>query len=74
MPIEETIGPMADLVKEGKIRYIGLSEVTVDTLKCAMAVHPIAAVESEFLSFLSSIGQCFNFKEKTAGASFLFLR
>ena len=44
IPIEESIGAFADLVSEGKIRYIGLSEVTVPTLKKAAAVHPITAV------------------------------
>jgi len=47
VPIEETVGAMAQLVAEGKIRHIGLSEVSVDTLKRAHAVHPIAAVQSE---------------------------
>ncbi|MBB3128715.1 aryl-alcohol dehydrogenase-like predicted oxidoreductase [Paenibacillus rhizosphaerae] len=47
-PIEETIGTMADLVKQGKIRYIGLSEVSVDTIRRAHAVHPITAVETEY--------------------------
>ncbi|MBK7338091.1 MAG: aldo/keto reductase [Saprospirales bacterium] len=47
-PIEETVGAMADLVKEGKVRYIGLSEVKGETLKRAHAVHPISAVQSEY--------------------------
>jgi len=47
-PIEETVGAMADLVKEGKVRYIGLSEVNGKTLKRAYAVHPITAVQSEY--------------------------
>lgn len=47
-PIEETVGAMADLVKEGKIGAIGLSEVSVETLKKAHAVHPIAALQSEY--------------------------
>ncbi|GET30899.1 aldo/keto reductase [Prolixibacter sp. SD074] len=47
-PIEETVGAMAELVKEGKVRYLGLSEVSGDTLKRANAVHPITAVQSEY--------------------------
>lgn len=47
-PVEETVGAMADFVKEGKIRYIGLSEYTAETLRKAYAVHPIAALQSEY--------------------------
>ncbi|MBP1972258.1 aryl-alcohol dehydrogenase-like predicted oxidoreductase [Cohnella thailandensis] len=47
-PIEETVGTMADLVKQGKIRYIGLSEAPADLIRRAHAVHPITAVETEF--------------------------
>ncbi|WP_298300387.1 aldo/keto reductase [Hydrotalea sp.] len=47
-PIEDTVGAMADLVKDGKIRGIGLSEVSVETLRKAHAVHPITAVQSEY--------------------------
>jgi aryl-alcohol dehydrogenase-like predicted oxidoreductase len=46
--IEETVGAMAELVKEGKVRYLGLSEVNNDLLRRAYAVHPIAAVQSEY--------------------------
>lgn len=48
IPIEETIGAMSDLVKQGKVRYIGLSECTLDELKRAQKVHKITAVQSEF--------------------------
>jgi aryl-alcohol dehydrogenase-like predicted oxidoreductase len=48
VPIEETVGGMAELVSEGKIRHIGLSEVNADTLRAACAVHPIAALQSEW--------------------------
>ncbi len=48
IPIEESIGAFADLVAAGKIRYIGLSEVTVPTLRRAAAVHPITALQSEY--------------------------
>jgi aryl-alcohol dehydrogenase-like predicted oxidoreductase len=47
-PIEETVGAMAELVAEGKVRYLGLSEVDEDLLRRAHAVHPIAAVQSEY--------------------------
>jgi len=47
-PIEETVAAMAELVKDGKVRAIGLSEVSADTLRRAQAVHPIAAVQSEW--------------------------
>ncbi len=48
VPVEETVGAMAELVKEGKVRYLGLSECSPETLRKANAVHPIAAVESEY--------------------------
>jgi aryl-alcohol dehydrogenase-like predicted oxidoreductase len=47
-PIEETIGAMAELVKEGKIRYIGMSEAAPETLRRAVKVHPIAALQTEY--------------------------
>ena len=47
-PIEETVGAMAQLVKQGKIRGIGLSEVSAETLRKAHAVYPITAVQSEY--------------------------
>lgn len=47
-PIEETVGAMAELVTAGKVRHIGLSEVTADELRRAHAVHPITAVQSEW--------------------------
>ena len=48
VPVEEVVGTMADLVKEGKIRHIGLSEVSVQTLRRACKVHPITAVQTEY--------------------------
>jgi aryl-alcohol dehydrogenase-like predicted oxidoreductase len=48
VPIEESIGALADLVHSGKVRAIGLSEVSAETLRRAHAVHPIAAVQSEY--------------------------
>ena len=47
VPIEDTVGAMADLVKEGKVRAIGLSECSSDTLRRAHAVHPVSALQSE---------------------------
>jgi aryl-alcohol dehydrogenase-like predicted oxidoreductase len=47
-PIEETVGAMAQLVKEGKVRYLGLSEASPQTLRRAVKVHPIAAVQTEY--------------------------
>ena len=49
--IEETVGAMADLVREGKVRYLGLSEVSAETLRRASAIHPIAALQSEYSLF-----------------------
>jgi aryl-alcohol dehydrogenase-like predicted oxidoreductase len=48
VPIEETVGAMAELVAQGKVRHLGLSEVTADELRRANRVHPIAAVQSEW--------------------------
>jgi aryl-alcohol dehydrogenase-like predicted oxidoreductase len=47
-PIEETVGAMAELVQAGKVRYLGLSEASAETIRRAHAVHPIAAVQSEY--------------------------
>ncbi|MFJ8606884.1 aldo/keto reductase [Streptomyces sp. NPDC093675] len=55
VPIEETAGTMAELVREGKVRYLGLSEVTAGELRAAHAVHPIAAVQSEWSLFSRDI-------------------
>ncbi len=50
-PIEETVAAMSDLVKEGKVGYLGLSEVSSETVKRAHAIHPITAVQSEYSLF-----------------------
>jgi len=47
-PIEDTVGAMADLIKAGKVRYLGLSEASAATLERASKVHPIAALQSEY--------------------------
>jgi aryl-alcohol dehydrogenase-like predicted oxidoreductase len=51
-PIEDTVGALAELVKEGKIKYIGLSECSAETLRRAYKVHPIAAVQVNISTFL----------------------
>ncbi|MFF5139744.1 aldo/keto reductase [Streptomyces sp. NPDC013157] len=48
VPIEETVGALAELVAEGKVRHIGLSEASAETIRRANAVHPIAAVQTEY--------------------------
>ncbi|HUC82817.1 MAG TPA: aldo/keto reductase [Flavisolibacter sp.] len=50
-PIEETVGAMAELVNEGKVRYLGLSEMSAETVKKAHAVHPISALQTEYSLF-----------------------
>ena len=55
IPIEETVGVMAELVAAGKVKQLGLSEVTGDELRAAQAVHPIAAVQSEWSLFSRDI-------------------
>jgi aryl-alcohol dehydrogenase-like predicted oxidoreductase len=51
VPIEESVGAMAELVEQGKVRHLGLSEVSAATLRAAAAVHPIAALQSEWSLF-----------------------
>lgn len=48
VPVEDSVGAMAELVKAGKVRYLGLSEVSPETLRRAHAVHPITAIQSEY--------------------------
>ncbi|KUO22536.1 aldo/keto reductase [Streptomyces dysideae] len=55
IPIEETVGVMAELVREGKVKQLGLSEVTGAELRAAQGVHPIAAVQSEWSLFSRDI-------------------
>lgn len=55
VPIEETVGVMAELVREGKVKQLGLSEVTAAELRAAHAVHPIAALQSEWSLFSRDI-------------------
>jgi len=55
VPIEKTVGAMAELVKSGKVRYLGLSECSAETLRRAYAVHPIAAIQMEYSPFALDI-------------------
>jgi aryl-alcohol dehydrogenase-like predicted oxidoreductase len=48
VPIEDTVGAMAELVEQGKVRYLGLSEASADSIRRAVTVHPIAALQSEW--------------------------
>jgi aryl-alcohol dehydrogenase-like predicted oxidoreductase len=48
VPVEEMVGAMADLVREGKVRYLGLSEASANSVRRAHAVHPISALQSEY--------------------------
>jgi aryl-alcohol dehydrogenase-like predicted oxidoreductase len=56
VPIEDTVGAMAELVDAGKVRHLGLSEVNADTLRRAHATHPITALQSEFSLFNRAVG------------------
>jgi aryl-alcohol dehydrogenase-like predicted oxidoreductase len=55
VPIEETVGAMAELVTAGKVRHLGLSEASSDTIRRAVAVHPIAALQTEYSLFSRDI-------------------
>src|SRR5690349_18458390 len=55
VPVEDTVGAMAELVQAGKVRHLGLSEVSPETLRAAHAVHPIAAVQMEYSLFTREV-------------------
>jgi aryl-alcohol dehydrogenase-like predicted oxidoreductase len=55
VPIEETVGAMAELVKQGKVRYLGLSEAAAATIRRAQAVHPIAALQTEYSLWMRDV-------------------
>jgi aryl-alcohol dehydrogenase-like predicted oxidoreductase len=55
VPIEESVGAMAELVHAGKVRHLGLSEVSAETMRAAVRVHPIAALQSEWSLFTRGI-------------------
>lgn len=57
VPIEETVGAMADLVAQGKVRYLGLCEVSEATLRKACAIHPISAVQAEYSLWTRDVEQ-----------------
>jgi aryl-alcohol dehydrogenase-like predicted oxidoreductase len=57
VPIEETVGALAVLVQEGKVRYIGLSEAGPDTIRAAHAVHPVSAVQTEYSLWTRDVEQ-----------------
>ena len=57
VPLSETVGAMSDLVNEGKVRYLGLSEVSAASLKTANSVHPITALQSEYSIWVRDIEQ-----------------
>jgi len=71
VPVEETVGAMAELVKEGKVRYLGLSECTPDDLKKAHAVHPISAVQSEYSLLTRGVEDAILPLTKELGITFL---
>ncbi|MGI8650475.1 MAG: aldo/keto reductase [Rubrobacter sp.] len=54
-PIEETVGAMAELVEAGKVRYLGLSEAGIETIRKANSVHPISALQSEYSLFTREV-------------------
>lgn len=55
IPVEETIGAIADLVKEGYVKHIGITQVDADTLRRANSVHPISFIETEYSLFNRSM-------------------
>src|SRR5512132_4187630 len=55
VPIEETVGAMAELVKQGKVRYLGLSEAAAPTIRRAHALHPIAALQTEYSLWMRDV-------------------
>jgi len=55
VPIEETVGAMGELVEQGKVRYLGLSEAGADTVRRAHAVHPISALQTEYSLFTRDV-------------------
>jgi aryl-alcohol dehydrogenase-like predicted oxidoreductase len=57
VPIEESVGAMAELVEQGKVAHIGLSEVNAETLRAANAIHPITALQSEWSLFTRDLEQ-----------------
>ena len=68
VPIEETVGAMAELVAAGKVRHLGLSEASAETIRHAHAVHPITALQSEYSLFTRDIERLDGLSARTTGA------
>jgi aryl-alcohol dehydrogenase-like predicted oxidoreductase len=71
VPIEDAVGAMADLVKAGKVRHLGLSEVSPETLQRATRIHPIAAIQSEYSLMSREPESAMLDACRTAGATFV---
>ncbi|MEU7169816.1 aldo/keto reductase [Streptomyces morookaense] len=71
VPMEESVGAMAELVQEGKVRHLGLSEVSPGELRAAYAVHPIAAVQSEWSLFSRDVENGVVAAAKELGVAFV---
>lgn len=71
IPIEETVGAMAELVKEGKVRFLGLSECTAEDLRKAHSVHPITALQSEYSVLTRDVENEILPLSKTLGVTFV---
>ncbi len=71
VPIEETIGAMAELVKQGKVRYLGLSEAAPETIRRAHAIHPIAAVQTEYSLLYREEGEATRAVTRELGIGFV---
>jgi aryl-alcohol dehydrogenase-like predicted oxidoreductase len=71
VPIEDTVGAMAKLVEQGKVRYLGLSEASPETIRRAHATHPIAAVQTEFSLLYREEGDATRIVTKELGIGFV---
>ncbi|QCK88789.1 aldo/keto reductase [Phreatobacter aquaticus] len=71
VPIEDTVGAMAKLVEQGKVRYLGLSEASAETIRRAHATHPIAAVQTEFSLLYREEGDATRIVTKELGIGFV---
>jgi aryl-alcohol dehydrogenase-like predicted oxidoreductase len=71
VPIEDTVGAMARLVEQGKVRHLGLSEAGADTIRRAHAVHPIAAVQTEYSLLYRTEGEATRAVTRALGIGFV---
>jgi aryl-alcohol dehydrogenase-like predicted oxidoreductase len=71
VPVEESVGAMAELVQEGKVKHLGLSEVTARELRAAQAVHPIAALQSEWSLFSRDVEESVVAAARELGVAFV---